>query len=375
MSQIEKLSIFLHESKLSYSALGIDISNRQRPVKFWDYLISLIDLLKFTFMRPRHKHLLVASLMHLKPHSACKAIASINYFDDYLGADTIVIYRNTAKGTYNRYKNAYDLTLVYALAKFLSLPFKHHKRVLVELTLLSFFWKLLNVEPDIIFIADWNNSFSSSFILSGKKRCIPVIEMQHGVIHHRHPAYNSLDDLSTMIKCDELLYWHLPDDANFLDNLYPPNNRTKINLPLLHAKKRHAIGQGFIVVALQDSNQHNFFPFIEELINNSKMDGLKFGLKPRRNSELSTKVASLYPGRVFIMNGPFCEVLKRADVVISHSSTALIDAYLADVKAICFDFDGTASERNYPVISLVKSGKIKYANNIKVVLKHLRGDF
>lgn len=373
MKSVDLLYLFLAESKNAYSKLGIKIEDRQRRLTLNDLIYSFYDVLRFLFLKRSQFKLIVASHLHLKAHSINPQFPSLNYFDDLICEDTIVIYRNTAKGTYKRYTNAYDFTLVYAISKVISSPSRHKTKVKIEISVLRCFWYLLNLRPKEVFIADWNNSFAASFIIRGKMIGVPVIELQHGVIHDNHPAYVSKLDLSQINGCDRLFYWYLPEDASFLDNLYPPENRELVDINISKKIISNDDTGKLLGIVLQDSNQKEFCKFIEELITKSNNLPYKFGLRPRRVDEIANYLVKSYPEKNIKLTGDFASVLKEVDVVISHSSTALIDAYLAGTKAICFDFDGLAAKRNSAIIPLLSTGKIKHALTPEDVIDCLKG--
>ena len=123
-------------------------------------------------------------------------LASVKKYDDLLEwQSTVIIVRSTRGVSAQRATNLFDLTSVYVLvaASVLVISYLMFKKRTMKVALIcwmtSIFSKLIKGKRSI-YISDWNNPFSISCILACKKHNIQSTELQHGVIHVNHPAYN-----------------------------------------------------------------------------------------------------------------------------------------------------------------------------------------
>ena len=132
-----------------------------------------------------------------------------------------------------------------------------------QISCLTHIFKMLLIRKSNVFISDWNNPFSISCILAAKKRSIQSFELQHGVIHKNHPAYNFSSKKVQQISCDYLYYWMMPQNKSFISKLYPHEKQIYFK-PTQHGTFLRKSSKSIdILFSLHDSNSSNFIePFL-----------------------------------------------------------------------------------------------------------------
>lgn len=297
-------------------------------------------------------------------------LASVKKYDDLLEwQSTVIIVRSTRGVSAQRATNLFDLTSIYVLvaASALVISYLMFKKRTMKVALIccmtSIFSKLIKGKRSV-YISDWTNPFSISCILASKKHNIQSTELQHGVIHVNHPAYNFSSSRVQKIGCDYLNYWLLPRDSAFLSNLYPREKRVLydcLESKPFSFKEDKTID---ILFSLQDSNSSDFINAILPIIETAGT--ARIVIKPRRSlsKELQEKIYCQSPTVEIISNGNFDSLLSKSHIHVSHSSTTLLDgAFHKNLTNICYDFDGTALHRNPVIEDLIENNQVQLIKN------------
>ena len=351
-----------------YAKIGIVFKQRRSYEKIaLSTLVSCWDLLRLIllFFSPQWTHF---DKLIVAPQGVVKVkdnFAYVEKYEDLLAwPSTLVVIRSTRGVPTKRAKNLYDLTFVYVFVIFISFIITHlhckkHLMSACQISCLTHIFKMLLIRKSNVFISDWNNPFSISCILAAKKRSIQSFELQHGVIHKNHPAYNFSSKKVQQISCDYLYYWMMPQNKSFISKLYPHEKQIYFK-PTQHGTFLRKSSKSIdILFSLQDSNSSNFIEAFLPLIEN--MVKANIVIKPRRelSKKLRSRIYSQAPHVKVTSNNDFSALLKASYVHVSHSSTTLLDGALEkNLLNICFDFDGTALQRNPVIKDLLTNNQV-----------------
>lgn len=194
---------------------------------------------------------------------------------------------------------------------------------------------------------------SMGFVKAFKEKCIPVIELQHGVINKEHNAYNISKDYSTLFFPDYLLTYgenelSFFDEGNYFirpDKVFPIGysffEEFSKETPNLSYEKNIRNQYGKIVVfSLQEPFEEFVFPF---LLKAAELDDSVFYMLIPRNISGDYEHLPLPENMVIEKTLNIYECLRIADVHLTVNSTCSIEALYFGVPNILFDHDNWAS--------------------------------
>lgn len=365
--------------KNKYADLGIDPSQRRNyKLIMVSFFFSVIDCFKLIFLYISGKSKEFDNIV-VAPEVSVKVKGSYAYIPKFESVfesnKAIVISRSVRGGRVLKADNYFDLTAYYVLGILLSsllgLFFRSKNNIKISRVIKWMKWlsEVLLANKEALYVSDWNNPFSGGFILASKSLGIKSFELQHGVVHSKHPAYSSENPSIGKLSCDYLYYWYLPKNREFLSLTYPESAQIDINYNI--NKGEEGVNRDVLLITLQDSNCSEFVKAIAPLLNSSLTDNYRCIIKPRR--QLGKAVQSFLEGfdKVNISYDDFYSLLREAKIHISHSSTTLIESCFLRGSNISFDYDDNAGHRNDVIFDLVEQGLCKKITTVDSLQKYL----
>lgn len=207
-------------------------------------------------------------------------------------------------------------------------------------------------QPRAIFLSESYSNLHMALIWAAKKRRIPTLELQHGIINRAHPAYNFFGSTPY----DEALY---PD---FLLAWGPYVKRELEQHPWIPLSRIHPIGHSYIeyiqknahpttkpegqnrtaLVTLQWVDQDRVYDFIWNLA--KRRPDWTFHLLPRRREDEARYLSKLnLPNLKSLGGGDFYKLIQTCDLHVTSYSTTALEAPIFLKPNLLLDFDGMAT--------------------------------
>ena len=371
--KFDEVGEILADSRLAYAKLGISVSGRRRSFSILMFLTSVKDVIRFLSRRygtvqdsPNPIDVCVCPDVLIRENEQ-NSFVSILGWEKELGRNTIFLTRSGRDDKWCvKAPNVYDLTVLYGFAMIVGLAsnLDGSRNYALEVRLLSWILKLRLRGCRSLFVSDWNNSFAVSAIIAAKAAAVKTVELQHGVIHDRHPAYSFKKTIPKYMRCDRLLYWYLPRDRGFLDNIYSEGEISAGKYTKSINWNPSFDGYRKIVISLQRSNDFDLLRALSPVFANAREMGFDICVKPRGNSDNIGRFIKKFDG-VRVTTADFYNEIASASLHISHSSTTVIESAISNIPTIIFDFDNKAFLRNSALIPLTDMDHVFYITRIE----------
>lgn len=205
------------------------------------------------------------------------------------------------------------------------------------------------VKPKLILEVCSYNLSSRALTYAAKRRGIPVIEIQHGVINEYHAGYIYRhkiveDDIPDGILVYGEAYKDIllkestlfkPERIDVVGNYYIETVKNSPQVPEVEELRIKASGRPVALITTQPIYLAEAY---SEAVVSLKKEGFFVIIKPHP-SEHEDKYLSFRGERVFLSDISVFELLKIADVHLTISSTCAIDALQFSVPTIVLDYE------------------------------------
>lgn len=374
ISIFDKAAVFLKLSRVKYRRLGISVNQRVAYLQFftsWLFEILVLPILLFRFIFSPSRNAYLSSSGSIKFFEGRFYIQGQGFIEH----DDLIILKNNGRGEvplsfYFKHNVLPISPFIYLFQFAFNLfCFSRHRKTLSDAFTMRITFhlsKLFLLHSDIVYVISWNNPAFIGIILYCRSNNIIVNEVQHGIIHSNHPAYNSPCAIVKEISPQNLFYWFLGSDTHFLSRIYDYNSRFEVLSVSSKFLNRSSVNSAYLLVTLQDSNWRPFLealqPFLQFI--NGKCDII---ICPR--SQTDTELFPLLNGIKYSINKEFYGSIGMYGVHISHSSTTLIESALCGMKTICFDFDGTSVERNPLILDFCTADNLRISSGLSNLIE------
>ena len=233
--------------------------------------------------------------------------------------------------------------------------------------------------PKMVFMV--YTASSMGFIKAFKKRGIPVVELQHGIINEAHNAYNVPKNYGDKLFPDYLLtYGEKELDVFSKENYFiKPENVFPTGYYFLDVFVHSSLKSGqiknlrntfrkIVVLSLQDPFEKMFFDFLSEVVNFD--DTIFFLAVPRDPSKPYSKLKDC-KNFAIARELNIYESLKIADFHATINSTCAIEALYFGVPNILYDYNGWASDYYNKILS--DSGHTVYVGSPEEFIDCIKG--
>lgn len=237
---------------------------------------------------------------------------------------------------------------------------------------LKLYTKLLNrINPDLIFLVVSTNHHS--LIEASKINNIPVIELQHGVIHDRHLGYSFPGDLTKSIFPDYLFIWGEFWRGNCTFPL--PNERIiSVGFPymeLMSRQYRDIRSDDQILFLSQGTIGEQLSKFAIEVDQHPNIDqSIVYKLHPGEYDRWTVEYPWLVDASFEIIdnsNIPLYELFAKSSVQVGVNSTAMYEGLCFELQTYVLDCPGSQQ-----LETLIESGAaelITSANELAMLME------
>lgn len=243
--------------------------------------------------------------------------------------------------------------------------------LLWEFSLYRGFWRFFFAyhRPKIVLLSNYYNTFNLSLISVSREKDVPIIEFQHGIIHHLHPAYSFPRLKNKKLFPDILAYYLLeknPDPHFYISH----KNTLNVGHPYLQmtSSKDDSTPPSWwdsttptVLVTLQHGYIEDVVSFLREGVGQDK--SFKFILCPRTADE---NVPSDLPASFYIERKlNFYECLKFTHVHCTYVSTCALEAAMLGIPTVAIELNDLTRKYLSPFIT---EDKISYVSSPTQVL-------
>jgi hypothetical protein len=237
------------------------------------------------------------------------------------------------------------------------------------------------IKPKLIFLSNYYNIYHQAVIYSAKKLGIPTIELQHGIINRKHPAYNLFIKLDSSFFPNYLLTFGVDVKKIFNENNYFINNENVIPVGSMYLdyinikykasndikikfntlRKRYKL---MVAVASQWTVEKKLIKFLKKSAPLNK--NILFIFIPR---DLKKDYSfAKFPDNIIILKDlNVYQIIKESDFHATVYSTTALEAPALGIPNILINIDGLA-EKHFSEI-LVDRKITKFVNNEKEFLE------